>query len=152
MDIRDARADEIEIVRALLDEYARWLNIDLGYQDFERERRDLPGEYGPPSGALLLALADGEVVGMVALRAKGAGRCEIKRLFVRPGARGLGVGRALIARVLDEARQRGYEEIVLDTLPVMRSAQDLYVALGFRDIPPYYSSPVPDTRFMALAL
>lgn len=151
-DIREARDEEMGGVRGLMEEYASWLGLDLSFQDFARECRELPGEYAPPAGALLVALVGGELGGMVALRPRGEGRCEMKRLYVRPNARGLGLGRALANQVLAEARQRGYHEIVLDTLPVMQDAQQLYGRLGFRDIEPYYSSPVAGTRFMALTL
>jgi ribosomal protein S18 acetylase RimI-like enzyme len=147
-----AQAADLPTVRTLLDEYAAWLGIDLSYQSFDREYRELPGEYAPPAGALLIALSHEEPAGMVALRGRGAGRCEMKRLWVRPSARGLGVGRALVDRVLVEARERGYREIVLDTLPVMGDAQRLYERAGFHDVEPYYDSPVPGTRFMRRAL
>ena len=94
----------------------------------------------------------GAVIGMVALRRRDARRCEMKRLFVRPAGRGGGAGRALAMRVIQEARMRGYAEIVLDTLPIMGRAQQMYVALGFRDIEPYYPSPIAGTRYMALTL
>ena len=77
---------------------------------------------------------------------------EMKRLFVRPAARGHGLAKQLIARVLDEARRLGYAEIRLDTLPMMGDAQALYVALGFADIEPYYDTPIAGTRFMAKRL
>jgi ribosomal protein S18 acetylase RimI-like enzyme len=89
---------------------------------------------------------------MVALRRRDARRSEMKRLFVRPSGRGSGVGRALATRVIQEARARGYAEVVLDTLPIMRRAQDMYLDLGFRDIDAYYPSPIVGTRYMALTL
>ena len=89
---------------------------------------------------------------MVALRRLDDLRCEMKRLYVRPWGRGGGIGRLLAERVILEARTRGYGEMVLDTLPVMSGAQQLYAALGFRDISPYYSSPLPGTRYMARQL
>ncbi|MFN2444068.1 MAG: GNAT family N-acetyltransferase [Vicinamibacterales bacterium] len=150
--IREARAGDLAAIRTLLDEYAAWLNLDLSFQDFAREYHDLPGEYGAPGGALLLATADDQPAGMVALRALRGGRCEMKRLYVRPSARGLSLGQRLVERILHEARVRAYREIVLDTLPVMQAAQQLYAAFGFRDVDPYYESPVPGTRFMGLQL
>jgi ribosomal protein S18 acetylase RimI-like enzyme len=149
IEIRAAEPGDMATIRALLDEYAAWLGIDLSFQGFAREYRDLPGEYAPPRGALLLAFADGQPAGMVALRDRGGGCCEMKRLWVRSAARGLGLGRALIDRILLEGRDRCYREIVLDTLPIMGDAQRLYERFGFRDIAPYYDSPVPGTRFMA---
>lgn len=144
--------DDLMTVRTMLSEYQAQLGVDLAYQDFETEVRDLPGAYAAPCGRLLLATHEGQPVGMVAFRDAGGGRAEMKRLFVRPRGRGLGVGRALVARLLLEARDAGYREIVLDTLPSMQSAQRLYEHFGFADIPAYRTSPVPGTRYLALAL
>lgn len=145
-------ADEIVTVRILLREYQAQLDVDLAYQDFETEVRDLPGAYAEPCGRLLLATHESQPVGMVALRDAGGGRAEMKRLFVRPSGRGLGAGRALVARLLLEARGAGYQEIVLDTLPSMQSAQRLYEQFGFADIPAYRASPVSGTRYLGLTL
>ena len=145
-------ADEIATVRTLLREYQERLGIDLCFQGFEAEVEGLPGAYAPPDGRLLLALHDGAPVGCVALQRRSPSRGEMKRLYVRPAARGLGVGRALVSRVLEDARTIGYEEIVLDTLPVMFEAQRLYEQFGFRDIAPYRSNPVPGTRYLAKLL
>jgi ribosomal protein S18 acetylase RimI-like enzyme len=148
--IATASLDDLAAIRELMLEYADWLKIDLSYQGFSREVQRLPGDYAPPDGALLIARLDGSPAGMVALRRHDADRCEMKRLFVRPTTRGSGLGRQLAERIIGEGRARGYRQIVLDTLPVMDGAQRLYVSLGFRDIPPYYPSPVPGTRYMAL--
>ena len=150
--IEDAAAVDLPAIREMLHEYADWLKVDLCFQNFDAEVAGLPGDYAPPSGALLIARIDGHPAGMVALRRKDQGRCEMKRLFVRPEARGVRLGRRLADRIISEARARGYREMVLDTLPVMQDAQRLYVALGFRDTEPYYQSPIGGTRFMALTL
>ena len=152
MVIGDATAVDLPAIREMLHEYADWLKVDLCFQGFDAEVAGLPGDYAPPSGALLIARIEGRPAGMVALRRKDDGRCEMKRLFVREAARGLRLGRALAERIILEARTRGYREIVLDTLPVMQDAQRLYVALGFRDIEAYYASPIAGTRFMGLRL
>jgi len=150
--IRAATAADGPVVRTLLDEYVGWLGLDLGFQGFDAEYRNWPGDYGPPRGACLVADVGGETVAMVALRPLDEEVCEMKRLFVRPSARGLGLGQAMIERVIDEARRLGYREMRLDTLPVMDQAQGLYAQAGFRDIAPYYDTPIAGTRFMALAL
>ena len=136
----------------MLHEYAAWIGLDLSFQHFAQEVQGLPGDYEPPSGALLIARVDDEPAGMVALRRKTDARCEMKRLFVRSEARGLGLGRQLAERIIAEAIARGYAEIILDTLPMMKDAQRMYERLGFVDIEPYYDSPVEGTRFMLLDL
>lgn len=150
--ISDAVPADLAAIREMLHEYAAWLGVDLSFQNFALEVQGLPGDYQPPSGALLIARIAGQPAGMVALRQAGSERCEMKRLYVRHEARGTGLGRRLAERIIAEARARAYREMVLDTLPVMQDAQRLYVALGFRDIEPYYPSPVPGTRYMALTL
>lgn len=150
--IEDATAADLPAIREMLHEYADWLKVDLCFQNFDVEVAGLPGDYAPPSGALLIARIDGQPAGMVALRKKDDERCEMKRLFVRSSARGLRLGRRLAERIIAEGQARGYREMVLDTLPVMQDAQRLYVALGFSDIEPYYLSPISGTRFMSLTL
>jgi putative acetyltransferase len=153
---------DIPEVRAMLQEYVAWIGLDLAFQEIDAELDGLPGDYAPPRGALFVAVEDGRLIGMIGLRPLEEQTCragaydakagEMKRLFVRPEARGRGLARQLIAFVLAEARRLGYAEIRLDTLPMMGDAQRLYVELGFDDIPPYYDTPIAGTRFMALRL
>ncbi|MFN0162627.1 MAG: GNAT family N-acetyltransferase [Burkholderiales bacterium] len=153
--IRVSRATtvaEIETVRALMLEYQARLGVDLCFQGFEAEVRELPGSYAPPRGRLLLAMQEGVAVGCVALHEAGWPCAEMKRLFVRPAARGLGVGRTLVEAVLAEATSIGYVEVVLDTLPSMTEAQQLYTQFGFRDISAYRPNPIPGTRYLAKSL
>jgi putative acetyltransferase len=140
--------NEIPVVRDLFHEYQSQLGFDLCFQNFEQELRDLPGAYAPPSGALLLAFDGDPPVGCVALRDAGSGRGEIKRLFVRPIARGHGVARALVTRVLEEAKKIGYSDVVLDTIETMTAANRLYESLGFEEIAPYCPNPIPGARFL----
>jgi putative acetyltransferase len=136
----------------MLQEYVEWIGLDLAFQEIDAELDGLPGAYAPPRGALFVASEGTRLIGMIGLRPLDGDVCEMKRLFVRPEARGRGLARQLIARVLAEARRLRYAEIRLDTLPMMGDAQALYVALGFADIPPYYDTPIAGTRFMALRL
>ncbi len=151
-DIRDATAADLPDIRAMLEEYAAWVAVDLSFQGFARELAELPGNYAPPDGALLVARLDGHAAGMVALRRLDGARAEMKRLYVRPSARGASLGTLLVNRIVGVARALGYRAIALDTLPVMQRAQHLYAQLGFRDIAPYYDSPIEGTRFMELSL
>ncbi len=138
--------------RTLLLEYAESLDVDLSFQNFDRELCEFPGSYLPPTGALLLGTCDGQLAGSAAMRGLGQETCEMKRLFVRPAFRGLGVGRVLAVAVIDAARDTGYRRLRLDTLPSMHDAQRLYRALGFREIDAYYENPVPGTRYLELDL
>lgn len=154
-DIRPAVAEEdVAAVAELFRGYAASLPVDLAYQDFAAELAGLPGKYAPPRGALLLArAADGAPLGCVGLRPCGAdGDCEMKRLFLRPTARGAGLGRALAEAAIAAASARGYRELRLDTLPTMQAAIALYEQIGFRRIAPYYAPTPPGTIFMALTL
>jgi putative acetyltransferase len=151
-EIRAATAEDIPEIRVMLQEYIEWIGLNLAFQEIDAELAGLPGEYTPPRGALLVATDAGRLVGMIALRPYDGRISEMKRLFVRSDARGRGLARQLIARLLDEARRLHYDEMRLDTLPMMGDAQALYVALGFRDIAPYYDTPIAGTRFMALRL
>jgi len=145
-------ADDVAACRELFGEYERGLGVSLCFQDFERELATLPGAYARPGGRLLLARVAGVPAACAALRPLGEGDGEMKRLYVRPRFRMMGLGRALAEIVIDEARAIGYASVKLDTLPQMAEAQALYAALGFRDVAPYYANPVGGTRYMELVL
>lgn len=148
----EAQHADLPEVRDLFEEYAASLGFDLGFQEFERELRELPGEYAPPRGQLLLARVGPERVGCVGLRPLDADTCEMKRLYVRPRHRGTGAGRALAEAAVRAARELGYDRMRLDTVPSMGAARALYRALGFREIPPYRFNPIPGTTYMEVAL
>jgi len=142
----------IEVIRKLFLEYARSLEIDLDFQDFETELNTLPGKYQPPDGALILALVEGKEAGCIALRKISKDICEMKRLYIREEYRGLGLGKKLVGMIIDEAVNKNYQYMRLDTLPTMKSAQSLYLSFGFYDIEPYVYNPIQGTRFMELKL
>ncbi|HEY4274868.1 MAG TPA: GNAT family N-acetyltransferase [Rhizomicrobium sp.] len=145
--------DDLAATKLLFEAYAASLGIDLSYQNFLDEMAAMPGKYAPPKGELLLARgADGAALGCVGLRALDDGACEMKRLYVTPEGRGLGLGRALAQRVVAEARRIGYGEMRLDTLPRLKAAIALYDDMGFVRIPAYYDTPIPGTLFFALSL
>ncbi|HEY5763000.1 MAG TPA: GNAT family N-acetyltransferase [Rhodocyclaceae bacterium] len=143
---------DLEVVRALFREYAAGLGIDLCFQGFEEELAALPGKYAPPGGRLLLAEEAGETLGCVALRPVDASTGEMKRLYVRPAARGRQLGRQLAERICAEACKAGYSRICLDTLASMNAALALYASLGFRPVDAYVFNPLPDVVYLGLAL
>lgn len=147
---------EIEEARAILREYAQSLPIDLAFQNFEQELAELPGDYAAPRGTLLLARLRGEVAGCCALRpldtADHPNACEMKRLYVRPGLRRLGLGRLLAEATMDAARLAGYAFVLLDTLDEMEAARALYAGLGFEEIPPFHHSPLAGAHYLMARL
>jgi GNAT superfamily N-acetyltransferase len=143
---------DLDVVRALFREYADELGVDLGFQGFEQELQDLPGDYAPPRGTLILACHEDAILGCVAVRPIDAETAEMKRLYLRRQGRATGLGRRLALAAIDHARLAGYRRIRLDTLPQMRRAQELYHSLGFYPIPPYRYNPVSGTTYLELAL
>lgn len=146
--------EDVDAVRGLFEEYIDSLGIDLSFQNVAAELTSLPGKYASPDGAVLLARdVAGMPLGCVALRPwTQADTGEIKRLYVRPAARGQALGSRLAEAVIDRARRAGYARLVLDTLASMRPALRIYDALGFRPVPAYYANPLPDTVYLALDL
>ena len=168
-------ATAIAATRSIFQEYASGLGIDLSFQNFDDELAGLPGDYAEPRGALLLALVDAgaheapgtpaltlsdgraaHVAGCCALRPLDTADCpnaaEMKRLYVRPGFRGLGLGRRLAESILDAARAGGYACVLLDTLDDMESARALYEDLGFAEVPPYYHNPIAGSHYLKVEL
>lgn len=125
---------DVASVRALFQEYAASLDYDTCFEGFEQEIEDFPGAYAPPGGLLLIALLGPQAVGAIGLQSSGSGRAEMKRLYVRPIARGTGLGRRLVVALLEHARHLGYHRVELETLPRMIEARALYQGLGFQGI------------------
>lgn len=151
--------DHLDEVVRLFTEYTRSIRAQspdvarcLSAQHYDAELRELAQKYGPPDGRLYLARLDGESVGCVALRRLDREICEMKRLYVRPGHRGLRVGARLVERIIGDARALGYRHMRLDTFPFMEEALRLYHRYGFRPIPRYNDNPVPTAVFLQLDL
>jgi putative acetyltransferase len=158
-DIRLVRPEtpaQLDATREIFREYAQALGVDLCFQNFEAELRELPGDYAEPAGCLLLALVDGALAGCGAFRpladADHANACEMKRLYVRPAFRRFGLGRLLAQSLMDEARRCGYSVVLLDTLDDMEAARELYASLGFEETAPYYYNPIPGAHYLRVAL
>ena len=148
---------QIAQARELFLEYAQSLGFSLCFQNFDKELAELPGDYAPPEGRLLLAEYEGQLAGCVALHKLGSGAdsevCEMKRLYLRPQFRGKGLGRVLAERIIVEARWAEYTSIRLDTVgPVMKDAVAMYRKLGFKEIAPYRPNPNPGTLYLELKL
>jgi ribosomal protein S18 acetylase RimI-like enzyme len=153
LQIREAGSPaDLALIRELFLEYARSIEVDLCFQNFNQELATLPGRYAAPTGCLLLAFRENEPAGCVAVRGLEGGICEMKRLYVRPGFRRHGGGRLLAEGVIAAARRAGYTAMRLDTLSSMEAAIALYRSLGFRPIAPYYDNPSGLAVFMELDL
>lgn len=149
---------DVELIREMFREYQTWLDVDLCFQDFEKELADLPGIYASPEGRLYLVFdagdgaENGKLVGCVGVRPRDGGRCEMKRLYVREPWRRRGLGRKLTELCMDEARRAGYREMCLDTLAQLDAARTLYGVMGFYEIPAYYDNPLDGVTYMAIDL
>jgi putative acetyltransferase len=141
---------DLQAVRDLFREYQASLGLDLGFQNFDEEFSGLPGKYAPPQGALYLFEHEGEPAGCAALRPLSEpSTCELKRLYVRPSARNQRAGHRLVQTMLAQARTLGYRRVLLDTLESMMAARKLYESFGFREITPYYESPLANAIYYA---
>jgi GNAT superfamily N-acetyltransferase len=144
---------QIAQARELFLEYAESLGFSLCFQNFDKELAELPGDYAPPDGRLLLAEYEGQLAGCVALHKLETKICEMKRLYLRSTFRGKVVGRVLAETIIAEARTIGYQRMRLDTVePVMRDAVELYRRLGFKEIAAYRPNPIEGALYMELQL
>jgi len=140
-------AVDLDEVRALFVEYHAGVGRPACFAGFEQELAELPGDYRPPGGALLLARVDGSPAGCAALRAIGERAGEMKRLYVRPAFRGHGLARQLTSAIIDACRTAGHRVLYLDTLPTMTAAIALYGAFGFSPRGAYSAAPTPGALF-----
>ena len=148
VEIKDGK-DYIDQVRELIIEYLKRLDRDLSFQNVDEELRDLAKKYTAPEGELLVAVnEEDKVIGMVAYHKHNESRCEMKRLYVRPEARGTGTGEELVREILIHAKDAGYEEMVLDTIEPLKAAIALYHKYGFEECEAYYNNPMDDVIYM----
>ncbi len=147
MNILDGKA-YMPQVKELILEYTNQLNRDLSFQQIEAELADPSKKYTPPQGEILIAMEGDAVLGMVAYHRHSAIRCEMKRLYIRPDARGKHLGDLLVKEIIERAKLSGYKEMVLDTLIPMKAAIHLYRKYGFDECEPYYNNPMDDVIYM----
>jgi GNAT superfamily N-acetyltransferase len=143
---------EWDEARRLVREYAASLDVDLSFQNFDAELQHFTMEYAAPRGAFILAEEQGQYLACIGIRQFSADNGEIKRLYVIPAARGRGLGRMLVERVIVVARQIGYRSLLLDTLPFMKDAQALYSSFGFQPTTAYRFNPIEGSAFLRLDL
>lgn len=143
---------DLEDVKQLFREYANFLQVDLCFQGFEAELAKLPAKYAEPEGSIFLAQVNGQPAGCIALWKLEEGVCEMKRLFVKPEFQGLGLGKILANRLMEEAKIKGYVKMKLDTLRRLQSANYLYKSLGFIETLPYNFNPEEDIVYFEKAL
>ena len=150
--IQATTSEHFRQARLLFEEYAASLDFELDFQDFDIELIEMHTMYAPPDGCLLLALMKETTAGCVALRKLSTNICEMKRLFVKPGFRGKGIGKALAEHIICKGKKIGYHRMRLDTVPSMANARSLYRSLGFQKIDPYRFNPIKGTSYMELKL
>lgn len=143
---------DFEVAKDLFIEYEKAMQLDLSFQNFDDELKELPKRYGQPTGDLILASVGHQLAGGIAVHQFEPGIAEMKRLYVKNQFRSLGIGHELVARILASAQKLGYRTIRLDTIPRMKAAQKIYREAGFKDIPPYRYNPVPDALFLECQL
>ena len=145
-------ADYLPQVKELIIEYTGRLNRDLSFQHLNEELEHLAEKYTAPNGELLAAVENGTVLGMAACRRLDAARCEMKRLYVKPEARGMHLGEQLIRNIMEHAAAAGYTEMVLDTIHPLQTAIYLYRKSGFTECEPYYENPMAAVIYMSARL
>lgn len=156
MMIEDGK-EYIDQVQDMIVEYTRRLGRDLSFQNIDEELKDPALKYTSPEGELLVAVDDEKddgkkVIGMVAYHRLSASRCEMKRLYVDPSARGMKLGEKLAEAVIAHAKAAGFKEMVLDTITPLQAAIHLYNKLGFQECEPYYNNPMDDVVYMKKTL
>lgn len=147
-----AAYDDLENIKTLFTEYTNMLGVDLAFQGFEEELKGLPGKYSLPKGRLFTAYYDNKLAGCIALRPFGENGCEMKRLFVRPEFRKCHIGEILVDKIIEDAKNIGYDYMVLDTLTTLTGAVNLYRKKGFIEIEPYYENPLENVLYFKLDL
>jgi ribosomal protein S18 acetylase RimI-like enzyme len=144
--------EDFKTAKEIFLEYKNSLNLDLCFQKFHEEISDLPSQYSEPAGCIILCYDNNEPIGCIALRKFEGDTCEMKRLYLRPEARGKGSGRVMANKIVEKAKQFGYKKIRLDTIETMKEAIALYKTMGFKVIAPYRFNPLEGVIYMELEI
>jgi putative acetyltransferase len=153
LEVVSTPSPQLEAIKLLFQEYQQGLGVPIDFQNFEAELQALPGKYASPQGMLCLASWQGEdgiePIGCFGLYPMGeTDVCELKRLFLKPAHQGQGLGKALMAHALQEAKRLGYQKLRLDSLRRLEAAFKLYQHFDFYEIEPYNNNPHLDVYYM----
>ena len=151
IDIKAAYND-LENIKLLFNEYTTMLGVNLTFQGYDEEIKKLPGKYALPYGRLYIAYYNNKAAGCIALRKFENDGCEMKRLFVRPEYRHLKIGKKLVDKIIEDARELKYKYMVLDTLSNLHEAVSLYRKFGFQEVEAYYENPLDNVLYFKLEL
>ncbi len=144
--------EDFSTAKILILEYTAWLGIDLSFQNFDAEIATMPTTFGDPNGALFIVFYNNNPVGVAGIKRFSSHECEVKRMFVQPSSRGLGIGEILLSNCIESAKKLNYSKIKLDTAAFMKSAIKLYANHGFIEIPAYRDNPYEEAKFFELDL
>jgi ribosomal protein S18 acetylase RimI-like enzyme len=146
-----SNADYI-MAKSLIIEYGNEVGVDLFFQDFEAEIEKVNEVYKQPANCFLLLIENDKAVGCAGIRVFKGKTAELKRMYIKAGYRGKGLGSILLEKAITQAKEMGYEKLRLDTLPSMQAAQHLYRKTGFYEIASYRFNPVDETKYFELDL
>lgn len=140
-------ADDYAAAFNLFSAYAKALNIDLCFQNFEEELLQLPFMYGLPNGGIILCKANEKFIACAGIRRFNENAGEIKRMYVHPEFRNKGIANKLLLNLVELAKNLNYTHLYLDTLDSMKGAIKLYKINGFEEIDAYYKNPLPGVLY-----
>lgn len=143
---------DYEEVKKIFIEYQQFLNVDLCFQSFENELLNLDTIYKPPKGTIILVKNKDEIVACVAIKPIEENNCEMKRLYVKPEFRGLGIGEKLVNELIDFAKAANFDKMKLDTLTRLTAAVKLYRKFGFIETKPYVYNPLDEVLYFEKSL
>ncbi|MFC3809853.1 tRNA pseudouridine(38-40) synthase TruA [Lacihabitans lacunae] len=150
--IIEAKQEDLETVKSLFKEYQEFLGFSLCFQGFEEELKSLPAPYNSPTGALIVAKYEDEIIGVVGVKKLDGQTCEMKRLYLKPKYQGYGIGKALAVTIIEKAKDLGYKTMKLDTLIRLKSAVEIYKKLGFEETEAYNQNPESDIIYLEKTL